>query len=271
MAFIDESGVFTEDFRTALPEMLGEEHKDSKVFDPIPNLPALAKAYADTKSALGKKLDSVIQRPTKDAKPEDVAAFRRSLAIELGAPETPDKYEFHKPTLPEGEQYDGALEGKIRAVAAKHSVPVAFLKELSQTYNEHQIGVFNETIASIRANQEKAFNDNVTSLKTDDKWLGDNFAKNLRIVLKTIDAFGSDDLKNKIKAAGLFDKVTPESLKDWQKAGINIDSIPFFLNVGSKLLSAELLQSAGGGGGTETELEKAKRLHPNRSELWPKT
>jgi len=272
MPLIDDNGAFTEDFKTALPTFLGDKHKDSKSFDDIPDVATLAKRFADTKAMVGRKLENVIQKPGEDATPEQIAAYRQSLGRELGAAESPDKYEFFHAdpkTLPDGWTYNAETEKAIAALAHKHNVPVSFLKEASEAMHKAQFADYQQAIANQQAAQDKAFNDEVNFLRTNDKWLGDATPKNLRTVLKTIENFGSDELKAKVKEAGLYDKVSIDNLKDWEKAGIPIQNIPFLLNVGMKLQGAELLQG-GGGAGAESELDKAKRLHPNRPELWPK-
>lgn len=274
MPLIDDNGVFTEDFKTALPTMLGDEHKEFKGFDDTPDLKTLVKRFADNKVFVGKKLENVIQKPAKDAKPEEIAAYRQALGKELGAAESPDKYEFFHAdpkTLPEGWNYNAETEKAIAVLAHKHNVPVAFLKEASEAMHKAQFNDYQQAVANQQAAYEKFFSDEVNFLRTNDKWLGDATPKNLRTVLQTIEAFGSDELKAKVKEAKLYDKASLDNLKDWEKAGIPVQNIPFLLNVGSKLLGAQLPQGGGAGGGQETELEKAKRLHPNRSELWPKS
>lgn len=271
MPFIDDAGTFTEDFKTALPTMLGE-HKDMD-FSSIPDLPKLVKAYADNKAFAGKKLENVIQKPAKDATPEQIAAYRQSLGMEIGAGTKPEEYEFFHAdpkTLPDGWNYNSETEKAIAALAIKHTVPKAFLKEASEVMHNAQLGDYQKAIAAKQVAQEKFFTDEVGALRTNDKWLGDATPKNLRTVLQTIEAFGSDDLKAKIKEKGLYDKVSLDNLKDWEEAGIPVQNIPFLLNVGSKLLGATNPKGDGQASGAESELDKAKRLHPNRSELWPK-
>lgn len=52
------------------------------------------------------KLSSAIIKPGKDAKPEEVAAFRKALEV----PETPEGYKF--PEIPEGELTDAVKESR---------------------------------------------------------------------------------------------------------------------------------------------------------------
>ncbi len=53
-------------------------------------LASMGKAYADTKNMVG----GMIKIPGKDAKPEEIAAFRQKL----GVPESADKYDMQLPT-----------------------------------------------------------------------------------------------------------------------------------------------------------------------------
>lgn len=61
---IDDDGKLTTDFN---PSLLGDQYKDSKFFETTPDVVTLMKVAADTKSALGKKLENVIQKPAANA------------------------------------------------------------------------------------------------------------------------------------------------------------------------------------------------------------
>lgn len=79
----------------------------------IPDVPALAKAFVDTKGLVGKK--GVIL-PGEEAKPEDWERFYG----DLGRPENPEGYVLEKPaSLPENFPYSPELETAYRQMAHK--------------------------------------------------------------------------------------------------------------------------------------------------------
>lgn len=67
--------------------------------------PTLAKMVVEGQKLIGKKTEGMIKVPSKDAKPEEVAAFRAALGI----PKTPGEYEVALPAdAPEGLAIDPA-------------------------------------------------------------------------------------------------------------------------------------------------------------------
>jgi len=129
---LDESGNFTEDFKQALPDMLGDNYyndpdtkqQPTKMFDDVPDLKTLTNNYANAQrkiSSFGKemeeKLKGTVRIPTEKSSPEEIAAYRKAV----GVPESPDKYELK---LPEGED-EGykAIADIVRTIGHKHGVP----------------------------------------------------------------------------------------------------------------------------------------------------
>ncbi len=270
--YIDENGAFTEEFRTDAPGMLGDENKDMDLSS-ITSIETLVKAYGDNKAFAGKKLENVIQKPGDNATDDEKVAYRQALGQASGAGEKMEDYEFFHADpkiLPEGWDYNPETEKALSALALKHGVSKAFIKEASEIMHNAQFGDYQKAVAGQQAAADKAFNDEANALRVNDKWLGDATPKNLRTVLKTIEDFGSEELKAKVKEAGLYDKASIDNLKDWEKAGIPIQNIPFLLNVGMKLAGGTFPQGANSAGGNESEYAKNKRLHPNRPELWGK-
>lgn len=262
---IDETGAFTDGFRSQLPTMVGEEHKDTKAFDDVPNLGTLAKNYAHLKSAYGKKMDNVIQKPGQDAKPEEVQAYRQGLLKELGVPDKPEDYEF--PELQEGETYD---ENSRKAWAAKFKeigVPKDMAKGLISAFHEQQRLQY----AAI----QKAFDDDCTALTKD--WPGETGTKNLRIAALALREFAADDLKKAMTEAKLFDK--PDDLKAWAKVGVTPSQLRVWKNIGERALGARALAGEGGGGAlaggivaaggyTAEELASLKLQYPRTPQHW---
>jgi len=244
--FLNEDGGFTEDFKTALPSMLGEEHAESKVFEDITGLSMLAKAYADTKSMVGKKLEGVIQKPTDNSSDDDKANFRKTLLTELGAPESVDGYQFDRPDMPDGMEYDEGMEGDFKSLLHQANCPLDIAKTLVDGFNKLQIGRFNQGVEADNAEFEKES----TSMKTD--WAGEALPTNLRIALKAVKEFVGDDLKKQIDEAKLYDKATDLSV--WRKLGFSPSQIRVWHNIASKVMPSTAGKDEGGQTGVKSTL-----------------
>ena len=257
--FLTDTGEFTDEFRTALPEMMGDEHKDSKVFDDIPGIGALVKSHLDTKAAVGKKLDNVIQKPADGATDEVKAAYRAELATASGAPAAASEYDFFKSEkLPEGMVRSQETEDKFRQLFFEHKTPKATVLALSKVFEEIQTTGFNALMENDKVEaakkadaEQKAFDERCAKVKTD--WPGDKLPENARMSLAFINKFGSDELKAALKAANMYENAA--DLAAWVKAGVPLDTLQLFHAIVVETgLDAKLL---GGGtpgpGGTGTK------------------
>lgn len=126
--FKDDSGSFAENWHSKLPGEL----KDHASLKSIPSLELLAKNYVETKGMVGKRL----QMPGEGATPEELGAWRKVT----GAPEKPEGYlgdakTIRPDTIPEG-LWDPAGEKKFLAIAHKHSLPPAAVKDILAYYGE---------------------------------------------------------------------------------------------------------------------------------------
>lgn len=115
------------DWRANLPPELQAE----KSLESFKDVGALAKGFVETKRMVGKGLDV----PGKDAKPEQIAEYRKRAGI----PESPDKYPLTLPKPPEGsgmaidqKMLSGFL-GKMHAAHARPEIVQAAL----DAYAEH--------------------------------------------------------------------------------------------------------------------------------------
>lgn len=249
---ITNEGVFEDGFREKLPGFLGEDHKDSKVMDDVPDVGTLVKRFADTKSAYDRKLENVIQKPADDASDEVKATYRADLATASGAPAAASEYEFFKAEkLPEGMERSQEMEDKFRAVFHEHKAPKALVKALSQVFEETQIAAFSSVMeadrqaAATKADAEqKAFDEKCMATKT--AWPGEALAKNARISLAAMEKFGSDELLKKLKDARMYENAA--DLAKWREAGVELDTLTLFHKVGLSTLDADVLGGGRPGG-----------------------
>lgn len=258
--YVDSSGGFTDSFREALPGILGDEHAESKVFDDITDVSTLAKSFADTKSMVGRKLDGVIQKPTESATDEDRLNYRDTLKAELGAPESVEGYAFDRPELPEGMTYDEGMESEFKDLFFQRKTNPEDAKFFVEAFNQMQLNRYNQAVEA----QNKEFDESSSSLKTD--WAGEQLPKNLRIALKAVKEFGSDELKKSLDDAKLFDNATDLGL--WRKLGFSPDQLRVWHNIANKTLSVGALKDEGGGTPAKMSM---KEMYPNSPELHEKS
>ena len=259
MIELDENGSFVD--VAQLREAAGEGFEDSKVFDDIKDLPTLAKNYAATKSAYGKKLDNVIQKPGKDAKPEEIEAYRASLATELGVPDKPEGYELKRPELPAEFPYDEVMEGEFKKYCLENKIPKKYVELLSNWYNDRQSGVIRNHVEG----QQKQFKDDVGLIEKD--WQGDTLPANLRTVFKAVQEFGSDDLKKQLNDAKLYDN--PKQYEVWAKLLGGVNQLRVWQQIGSRIQGSRSMSSSAGGGEL-TQRQKDMRDFPNSPNTWAK-
>ena len=130
-SWASEDGTLAADWQSKLPDDL----KENPSLKTINNLPLLAKAYVETKSLVGKKLEA----PGEGATPEQLTAWRKVL----GTPDTVEGYlgdakTLRPETIPE-DIWDTENEKQFLALAHKHHLPPAAVKEILGFYGESLI------------------------------------------------------------------------------------------------------------------------------------
>jgi hypothetical protein len=118
----------------------------ARAFGPDYNGPlSTTKSVADVDKLLRDNMAAArgrqISWPDEKATPEQLAAVRRLT----GAPETPEGYGGLRPDSIPAELWDGGGEARLQAVAHKHHLPPAALKDI--------VGLYAETLdAAVKAN-----------------------------------------------------------------------------------------------------------------------
>lgn len=155
----------------------GEEGKDLFEFSKrIASDTDMVKVLYD----LRKSNSSMIKLPGKDAKPEDVAKYRKAI----GAAEKVEEYKFAGAA--EAGDTDKAIYGKIAETLFKHNAPPALASELE--------GIVAEVKQTVVAEQErvakKGREDNEAALRK--KW-GADYDANVQLASRAAKAFGGEE------------------------------------------------------------------------------
>jgi len=224
-----DDGKFTEDFSSSL---LGDDYKDSKVFETTPDLQSLLKSHADTKSALGKQkeeiLSNAIQKPREGASDQERVDYRKVLQKELGAPEKPEDYEFPRlEGAPDGLSHSEDTEKVFRQVFFEEGIPVDVVKSIVDKFNKFQLAQFNARLEAEKVELEDA----VKSLKND--WKGDNLVVNARLAHTAIKEFATEDLTRLINESKIYDDAG--NLEKWNSLGFDPGQLRIWAKIGEKM------------------------------------
>lgn len=259
MEHIDEAGNFTESFKENLGEFAGEAHADSKAFDSISNVGTLVKAYADTKSAYGKKLENMIRKPAENATTEEKSEYRKTLANEMGAPESVDGYELPRPeNLPEGINFSDETEAVFKELFFEEGVSVDTARRLSDKLYEVQLKAFQDRVDA----EQREFQ--AACVELDKDWSGDAAIENNRIAFKALMQFADDDLKNFVKESKIYED--PNNHQKWLELGFNPPQRRIWHNIGVATKSSEAITNEGAATTKDDSPEAAfKKLYPHPS------
>jgi len=202
--FIAEDGTFTDDFRTALPEKLGdayyndpEKTQPTKEFDNIKNVFDMAKMVVTGSrkisahgEALKKATEGMIRIPGEGATPEDIMAYRKAQ----GVPDKPEGYEL---TIPEGEGFD-VIANEVKAAA--HEAGIAPSK-LSKVWEKVTTALVVQNQALEKKGME-LLNADVQALKDAKKEKYDAFIQDTNKVAEHFDVKGDSALGTKDNLVG---------------------------------------------------------------------
>lgn len=152
----------------------------AKFWDPekkLPKIEDMGKSYMNLEKLLGREKVPV---PLSD---EDTEGWERWYAA-TGRPEDPDKYEFQRPTLPDGMPYDEDAEKSLRQWAHANGLNKRQTKNLYDNYaklqierhaawHQHQQQAKAETLAKLQREHGPQFDQAMTSARTVMQQYGD--------------------------------------------------------------------------------------------------
>lgn len=271
---IGADGAFTDGFSGAIKTALGGEYAESKYFDDIPDVTALAKRGIDTKvknTELSEQLKNAIARPGEMASDDDKAAFNRGLQVELGAGKTAEEYMFGKPeNLPEGLPYNEESAKVWAEFFNSKAVPVETARDIVKAVWDQAIAGHN---AKMQAEKAK-FDTAVTEIR------GKNQPEELKVmgrqVVDFVNAYGSADtpvkdasgqevpsqkikgLQSLVKEANLYE--TPDDFEKWLTVGIDPSQWTLMSRIGKDMQAGSQRAGAGGAGGATSEAKSQAAL-----------
>jgi hypothetical protein len=94
------------------------------------NFSDVEKMLRDNIAAARAKTEGMVRLPGANAKPEEWAAYRKAI----GAPDTPDAYGDLRPETIPAEMWDAEGAKALQAVAHKHALPPAAIKDILGLY-----------------------------------------------------------------------------------------------------------------------------------------
>jgi hypothetical protein len=223
---------------------LPEEFRTNPDLLTVPDVPTLAKNYLERGQLVGRK--GVIL-PKDDDPPEKFEEFYAAL----GRPETPDKYDFARPNMPEGLQYAEDFEKDFRAQAHKLGISQKAAK-----------GIYDWFVPLTMQWAETQRDELVKAHQDLEKDWGDKLEGNLKIVQQTFQRFADPE-----DFEAMFSGATP--------LGNNPRLARFLFKVGQAMKEDGLVSGKGAETLTIdqqiTEIEKNPHLydatHPEQKDL----
>lgn len=135
-------GKFSPGFSGRLSDDLKPYAGTLRKFEGVP-IGDVLKSYGE----LEKKIGQRVQPPGENAKPEDVAAWRKIT----GAPEKPDDYKIEKPADMPPELWNDGLAKGFAELAHKHALPPSAVQEIAKWWNAQQSELYGQAIGQAEA------------------------------------------------------------------------------------------------------------------------
>ena len=212
------------DDRSWIPEDLREE----KSLGAIKDVAGLAKSYVEAQKMIG----GSVRLPKEDATPEETAEFY----AKMGRPESPEGYEFDKPDLPEGVDWDEGLVDWFGKAAHSAGLNKSQAAALMQSWNDQQFSRAHSGQKEMKAALE--------GLR--EEW-GNNFDGRVELGLRGIETLLPAEEVTQFKA-----------LLDSSGLGNHPLMLKFAHKVGSMLKEDGYIMGDGHGGVLGAETAKAK-------------
>ncbi len=221
---------------TSWRDGLEGEHKD------FADRYASPKDVVDAALKFRKENSSMVRVPGKDAKPEQVEAFRNAL----GVPKTAAEYKFEVPAGHEVTDADKAIHAKVAEVFHNNNVPAAAAQAISR--------VVNELVASVDAENDRVAlkfrEQGEAALRKE--W-GSDYDKTLPLKNLALNEFGTPALKD------FLDNTHVKG----GKLGDHPDIVRFFAMVGMKMKEGGLEEAVTADQGQSAAEEMARLLREN--------
>ncbi len=218
---------------------LGGDYVNSKLLEGVEDEKALAKRFIDTKAALDKKQEGVIQKLTANATDADKAEHVLVLRKELGAvtgelpPESIDAYDFSGSAVKRTDEQIAV----IKQAYLDEGIPapvVARLMEKLDKFNVVQTKTNADTV-------EQIYTDAVSAYK--DAHPGDKATTGPRISLKAMLQFAPPELRTKIKESGVLKN--PSDLAALRKLDIGPEQLDMWEPIAEAMQSDKAITSEG--------------------------
>ena len=195
----------------------------------VKDVPSLVKLAFNSDKMVGdqaKKLGEAIIRPGKDAKPEEIDAYREKI----GAGKTPDDYVFEAPkNLPENLPYDGERAKSFAALAHKLEMTKAQAQAVHDWAIENGVSDFNNAGKETENKMaERAKAATAELAKVYGPVDGPQFKVNAAFADKVL-ALGGEKVAEELKELGAIAEI--DGVKYVQRPGI----FELFAKVGSTL------------------------------------
>jgi hypothetical protein len=195
VAYVGADGSFAEGWH-ARPEFA-----EFKGIERYKTVPELAKAYREAELKLSQRPAEGIRVPGADAKPEEIAAYRKAI----GVPEDPKGYVFKPEKIPDGVTFDEKRAGEVAELMHQHGVPLAAAKALAEKQFAYEV----ENATAAKNAYDKHVAEGMAKLKQD--W-GYRYDDKLTAIKRLVIASGGDpkdaELFNNPKVLKYLDGVT---------------------------------------------------------------
>lgn len=139
----------------------------------------------------------------------------------LGRPESAEKYDIQRPEVPDGVQYDEALEKWFRETAHKSGITQKQAKALFEDYTKFSLERVSAQGAEAQQQQESRAAEIKKGIDTIKQEHGDKYPAMIDAAQKAVKQFGGEELANHLNETGL---------------GNDPQLIRFFIKLGSTLM-----------------------------------